>query len=234
MGRVYGLLIGAIGCLLAVAGLVLFAWLEVTLTPPDQCASETCGDVWLFPLFVGPWFVIGAIVFSLAALVSLRRRRRMLRDGVAEELAGRRPATTATLASPGLRIVGGLIDVVVIVVAWAIIGTFLNAIKGGIAGATVNNIAGLVDLVAVLAYFCYFWSARGQSIGMMVFGFRVRDMRSGRYPTPGRALLRGFVWSLEVLFTFLLVGAIGWLWQLWDPEQQAVHDKLAGTVVTAR
>jgi uncharacterized RDD family membrane protein YckC len=234
MGRVYGLLLGAIGCLLAVAGLVLFAWLEVTLTPPDQCASETCGDIWLFPIFVGPWFVVGAIVLSLAAFLTFRRRQRMLLDGAVEDRAGTSPTNAATLASPGLRIVGGLIDVVVIGVAWAIIGAFLHAIKGGMAVDTFNNIAGFVDFLVVLAYFCYFWSARGQSIGMMVFGFRVREKRSGRYPTPGRALLRGFIWSLEVLFTFVLVGAIGWLWQLWDPEQQAVHDKLSGTVVTAR
>ena len=230
----YGLLLGAIGCLLGIAGLVLFAWLEVTLTPPEQCASETCGDIWLFPIFVGPWLLVGAIVLSVAAFLTHRRRRLMLRDGAVEDRVGTSPSTAAALASPGLRIVGGLIDVIVIGVAWAVIGAFLNAIKDGIAVATFNNIVGLVDFLAVLAYFCYFWSARGQSIGMMIFGFRVREMRSGRFPTPGRALLRGLIWSLEVLLTFVLVGAIGWLWQLWDPQQQAVHDKLTGTVVTAR
>jgi uncharacterized RDD family membrane protein YckC len=231
---VYGLLLGAIGFLLGIAGLVLFAWLEVTLTPPEQCASETCGDIWLFPIFVGPWLLVGAIVLSVAAFLTHRRRRRMLQDGAVEDRVGTGPSTAAALASPGLRIVGGLIDLIVIGVAWAIIGAFLGAIKDGIAVAAFNNIVGLVDFLAVLAYFCYFWSARGQSIGMMIFGFRVREMRSGRYPTPGRALLRGLIWSLEVLFTFVLVGAIGWLWQLWDPQQQAVHDKLTGTVVTAR
>ena len=230
----YGLLLGAIGCLLGIAGLVLFAWLEVTLTPPEQCASETCGDIWLFPIFVGPWLLVGAIVLSVAAFLTHRRRRLMLRDGAVEDRVGTSPSTAAALATPGLRIVGGLIDVIVIGVAWAVIGAFLNAIKDGIAVATFNNIVGLVDFLAVLAYFCYFWSARGQSIGMMIFGFRVREMRSGRFPTPGRALLRGLIWSLEVLLTFVLVGAIGWLWQLWDPQQQAVHDKLTGTVVTAR
>jgi uncharacterized RDD family membrane protein YckC len=197
---------------------------------PHTARSMREGGVWPcldLPHIYGPWFVVGAIVFSLGAFLTLRDRRRMLRDGVVEDPASTGATSGAAPASPGLRIVGGLVDVIVIGVGWIIIGAFLTAIKD-------SKDAGLVDVLAVLAYFCYFWSARGQSIGMMVFGFRVRDMRNGRYPTPGRALLRAIIWSLEVLFTFLLVGAMGWLWQLWDPKQQAVHDKLAGTVVTAQ
>jgi uncharacterized RDD family membrane protein YckC len=84
-----------------------------------------------------------------------------------------------------------------------------------------------------VGYFAYFWSSRGQSIGMMPFGFKVRDMATGQYPSLGKAALRGFIWWLEVAFTFCIIGAIGWLWQLWDPQKQAIHDKIAGTIVTA-
>ncbi|TMF37046.1 MAG: RDD family protein, partial [Chloroflexi bacterium] len=48
----------------------------------------------------------------------------------------------------------------------------------------------------------------------------------------GKAALRGFIWVLEVGFTICIIGAIGWLWQLWDPQRQAIHDKVAGTIVT--
>ena len=127
------------------------------------------------------------------------------------------------LASPGMRIVGGLIDVVILGVVLGLIGAiFRNAYYG----------AGLVNLAVALAYFGYFWSTRGQTIGMMVFGFRVRDVATGQYPTLGKAVLRGFIWWLEVGFTFCLIGAVGWLWQLWDPQRQAIHDKVAGTIVT--
>ena len=132
-------------------------------------------------------------------------------------------APAGNLASPGLRIVGGLIDVIILIVINAIIGTVLQKARG---------LAGIIDLVIDIAYFGYFWSSQGASIGMMPFGFKVRDLATGQYPTMGKAALRGFIWCLEVGFTVCIIGAIGWLWQLWDPQKQAVHDKVAGTIVT--
>jgi uncharacterized RDD family membrane protein YckC len=127
------------------------------------------------------------------------------------------------LASPGLRIVGGLIDVVILIVINGVIGAILKDVRG---------LAGLINLIVDVAYFAYFWSSRGQSIGMMPFGFKVRDMATGQFPTLGKAALRGFIWTLEVGFTICIIGAVGWLWQLWDPQKQAIHDKVAGTIVT--
>ena len=132
-------------------------------------------------------------------------------------------AAPGNLASPGMRIVGGLIDVVILLVINGIIGTILQKLTG---------LAGLINVVIDVAYFGYFWSSRGASIGMMPFGFKVRDMATGQYPTMGKAALRGFIWVLEVGFTVCIIGAIGWLWQLWDPQKQAIHDKVAGTIVT--
>jgi uncharacterized RDD family membrane protein YckC len=48
----------------------------------------------------------------------------------------------------------------------------------------------------------------------------------------GKAALRAVIWCLEYIFTICIVGAVGWLWMLWDPQKQAVHDKVAGTIVT--
>ena len=130
---------------------------------------------------------------------------------------------TGNLASPGMRIVGGLIDVVILIVVGVIIQVPLQKAQG---------VAGLIGLAIDVAYFAFFWSSRGASIGMMPFGFKVRDMATGQYPTMGKAALRGLVWCLEVGFTICIIGAIGWLWQLWDPQKQAWHDKVAGTIVT--
>jgi len=127
------------------------------------------------------------------------------------------------LASPGLRIVGGLIDVVILIVINGVIGALLKDVRG---------LAGVINLIVDVAYFAYFWSSRGQSIGMMPFGFKVRDMATGQFPTLGKAALRGFIWTIEVGLTICIIGAIGWLWQLWDPQKQAIHDKVAGTIVT--
>ena len=70
-------------------------------------------------------------------------------------------AVPGNLASPGLRIVGGLIDFIILLVINGIIATILQK---------ANWLAGIINFVADLAYFGYFWSSRGQSIGMMVFG----------------------------------------------------------------
>jgi uncharacterized RDD family membrane protein YckC len=132
-------------------------------------------------------------------------------------------ASPGNLASPGLRIVGGLIDVVILVVVGAIIDTITRDSRA---------VSGILGLVIWVAYFAYFWSSRGQSIGMMPFGFKVRDISTGQYPDVAKAAIRGVIWSLEVGFTICIIGAIGWLWQLWDPQRQAIHDKVAGTIVT--
>jgi uncharacterized RDD family membrane protein YckC len=127
------------------------------------------------------------------------------------------------LASPGLRIVGGLIDVVILFVVAVIVDLIVRDARG---------VSGFVGLVVDVAYFAYFLSSRGQSIGMMPFGFKVRDINTGQYPDVAHAAIRGLVWSLEVGFTICIFGAVGWLWQLWDPQRQAIHDKVAGTIVT--
>ncbi len=127
------------------------------------------------------------------------------------------------LASPGLRIVGGLIDVVILTIVNGIIAVIFQKVQG---------VAGLVNLAIDLAYFGYFLSTRGQTIGMMVFGFKVRDVNTGNYPDVGKSILRGLIWNIEVALTVCLIGALGWLWMLWDPQRQAIHDKIAGTMVT--
>jgi uncharacterized RDD family membrane protein YckC len=133
-------------------------------------------------------------------------------------------AMAGNLASPGLRIVGGLIDFIILAVVDGVINRIIND-KTFIVSA-------IIGLALYVGYFTYFWSQRGQSVGMMVFGFKVRDQATGQFPDPGKSALRGFIWYLEVLFTVCIIGAIGWLWQLWDPQRQAIHDKVAGTIVT--
>jgi uncharacterized RDD family membrane protein YckC len=143
-------------------------------------------------------------------------------------VGGSAMAAPSNLASPGTRIVGGLIDVVVLVVIYGAMAiVFISAnIQAPIL------LAGIVSLVIDVAYFAYFWSSGGASIGMMPFGFKVRDVATGQYPTMGKAALRGLIWTLEFGFTIFIIGTIGWLWQLWDPKKQAIHDKIAGTIVT--
>ena len=73
--------------------------------------------------------------------------------------------------------------------------------------------------------FALLWSWRGQSIGMMAVRIVVTDGQ-GRRPSFGRAALRAVVWPLS----FLPLG-IGLITILFDRENRALHDLLAGTVV---
>jgi uncharacterized RDD family membrane protein YckC len=132
-------------------------------------------------------------------------------------------ALPGNLASPGLRVVQGLIDLIVLGVINGIIGAIFQKATG---------VAGFIDLIIDLAYLGYFLSQRGQSIGMMVFGFHVRSVQTGQFPDVGRSVLRGFIWHLEIAFTICIVGLVGWLWMFWDPQKQGWHDKAAGTIVT--
>jgi uncharacterized RDD family membrane protein YckC len=120
-------------------------------------------------------------------------------------------------------LVAAAVDVVILLAIQAVTGALLGNLP------RVRLVSGLV---LALAYLAGFWAVAGQSVGMMVFGLRVRDPRTGGFPGPGRALGRAIFWLLELGATVVLVGAVGWLWMLWDGRRQALHDKVAGTLVT--
>ncbi|UCG24290.1 MAG: RDD family protein [Chloroflexota bacterium] len=85
--------------------------------------------------------------------------------------------------------------------------------------AVVNGIA------IVVGYLVLFWLLTGQTLGMMLMGLRVVSLDGGRV-TLWRAILRiiGFL-------LFAVIFLIGFLWVLGDDKRQALHDKLAGTLV---
>jgi uncharacterized RDD family membrane protein YckC len=84
----------------------------------------------------------------------------------------------------------------------------------------------LLDVVVWIAlgagYTVYFWTTSGATIGKMILGLKVVHADSGELLDTGDALLRygGYVLSTLTLF-------VGFLWVLWDPERQAMHDKIA-------
>lgn len=74
----------------------------------------------------------------------------------------------------------------------------------------------------------------GRTVGNMVVGTRVADAATGAPPTWGKAVLR---WVGQILFDGLgsfiifLGPVLDFLWPLWDPQNQTLHDKVASTVV---
>ena len=80
--------------------------------------------------------------------------------------------------------------------------------------------------ILFLLYFTLFTGEAGQTLGKMLLGIRVQ--RTDGSPVGyGRAFLRTLGYAVSAFFmTFL-----GFLWALWDKNNQTWHDKIAGTIV---
>lgn len=86
-------------------------------------------------------------------------------------------------------------------------------------------VGGLTALLLVIN-FVVLAGLNGQSAGMRILGIQIARVDGRRFTMKG-AMLRHLVgYPLSMLLFFL-----GFLWMLWDPRQQAWHDKLAGTIV---
>ena len=92
----------------------------------------------------------------------------------------------------------------------------------------------ILSLVMAGAYYAVLnGSDMGQTFGKRAFGIQVRDA-AGTGGTVGvqRAALRYVTVGLfRIVPFFLLFTLLDCLWPLWDPNRQALHDKIAGSVV---
>ncbi|HRH82377.1 MAG TPA: RDD family protein [Thiobacillaceae bacterium] len=74
-------------------------------------------------------------------------------------------------------------------------------------------------------YFILTWHRGGQTLAMKTWRIRLVDGQGG-CPALGRCVLR---YVLAV--AGLVAGGLGFLWALWDPQRQFLHDRLAGTLL---
>ena len=87
----------------------------------------------------------------------------------------------------------------------------------------------VVALLTVLLFvlnFVVLAGLNGQSAGMRILGIRIARTDGRKFKIRHAALrhLLGYPLSTGLFF-------LGFLWMLWDPKQQAWHDKLARTIV---
>ncbi len=82
--------------------------------------------------------------------------------------------------------------------------------------------------IFALCYFCLLHAWQGQTVGKMCLGIKVVD-EQGCPPSVGLAFLR-----LIGLFFSIVLGGIGVLWVIIDPEKRGWHDALARTRVVYR
>ena len=119
-------------------------------------------------------------------------------------------------ASIGVRFVAALIDGVILGVATFVISKILGAGAGYGVGALLT-----------IAYFAYFESQpAGQTIGKRAMNIRVIDFNTGGSLEMSKAVVRSIVRYIS--------GAacgIGFIWALFNKENQGWHDLAAQTVV---
>lgn len=70
------------------------------------------------------------------------------------------------------------------------------------------------------------WARFGLTPGKLLCNIRIIDARSGGKPGIGQSVLRYIGYILSTLTL-----GIGYLWMLWDDNNQALHDKIANTLV---
>jgi uncharacterized RDD family membrane protein YckC len=91
-----------------------------------------------------------------------------------------------------------------------------------------------VSIVVGVIYFALLnGGAKGQTLGKMVWGARVRDAATGGPLGPAKAALRYLAPALLSIVTFGLIWFPDGLWLFWDRRRQTLHDKIAGSVVVS-
>jgi uncharacterized RDD family membrane protein YckC len=120
-------------------------------------------------------------------------------------------------------IIGGGIFIVII-----ILGILAAALPSGIRGIMIliGGLAYLAMIVVGICYQPYFWMKSGQTIGQKLMSIKVVDGETGAVISTSKAVIRYLILAISGGFCALLL-----LWPLWDPLKEALHDKVAKTVV---
>ncbi|GAA0313872.1 RDD family protein [Kineococcus aurantiacus] len=160
------------------------------------------------------------------------------------------------LGNLGLRLVARIVDAVVVTVIASLAGRSSLAVMTSLSQTTLDRLlagdsAAVADLVAntsynaaaqrltlVLvavsaAYTVLTTRFYGATPGKALCGLRVRDWDRPGLPTTGQAVVRWI--GSDLLGSIIgLWYLVDFLWPTWDQRRQAVHDKLARTVVVKR
>jgi uncharacterized RDD family membrane protein YckC len=94
----------------------------------------------------------------------------------------------------------------------------------------------LLQLLVAAAYEIPLTKLRGQTVGKMVLGTRVRPLAQEGLPSWGQSVLRWVGYRVLAVIPQIgsLYSLLDALWVLWDPRRQCLHDKIAKTVVARK
>jgi uncharacterized RDD family membrane protein YckC len=146
------------------------------------------------------------------------------------------------LASRGARLGAGVIDWIIL----AVVGLVISIPFGQVVTSTTNSdgsssmsfnagggFGGLLELIIFFAYFTVLHAKwEGQTVGKKALGIRLVRADDRGAVSVGQALGRAAVYYFS-WWLCLIGGIINLAWILWDPRRQALHDKIAKTVVAS-
>ena len=84
----------------------------------------------------------------------------------------------------------------------------------------------IANMIITTSYYIYFWTKHGASPAQMIFGAKIIDKQTHKYPTINKATIRYVGLILSVIPLFL-----GILWTAINRKGQGWHDMLSGTIV---
>ena len=140
------------------------------------------------------------------------------------------------LAGRGLRLVGAIIDTVILLALWWVVGmlTPLNLYSPQMAEAGALTLAGysLVSVLLLALVNGWLLATRGQTVGKMLLGMRI-TRRDGTAADMLR--LVGLRYGLSTLITVVpIVGAVYSLvdaLMIFRADRRCIHDMIADTIV---
>ncbi len=139
------------------------------------------------------------------------------------------PSQTAdnTTYGTGLQRLGAfVIDVLIIATISGILSAIFGTNRSDQSGST-GGTGGLVSALVAWAYFVSMDVKYGATLGKKALHLKVVSEKTGNTLTVKEAIFR------EILGKFVtgLTLSIGYLMIIWDKKKQALHDRLAGTIV---
>ncbi|HVE76415.1 MAG TPA: RDD family protein [Actinomycetota bacterium] len=149
------------------------------------------------------------------------------------------------------RLVAAIIDSVILGVVGNILGGIVFAGMFAGMGATefdpetgqIENPGAIMGIIAAqgalmlalvvlgAAYYVIMHGLKGQTVGKMALKIKVVDEATGGPINYGIAFKRWLLPGLVGVITCGIFSLIDGLWPLWDPKGQAIHDKVAKTLV---
>ena len=134
------------------------------------------------------------------------------------------PAPGIQFASPGARLGGYIIDIVVMIGA-VLMFAFLGVILGAMGFDILTTLVILVSIVIPIVYFPYFWKTTGQTPGAKMMGIKIVRDRDGGPLGWGAAILRLIGYAISGMVFY-----IGYIWIFIDKRKRGWFDLIAGTV----